>query len=142
MESININIITTNSAFEDANLNHELARILRELADKVEDNDIPYYLNDINKAYTLANYLIQGTCADMMKEAMIRIYEYLKEQKCKTKMIMTVHDEIFFSSVPGEEHIIKECQRIMEDNDWHMIPIIAEIEKTTTTWADKEDVVL
>ena len=48
LKSININIITTNSAFEDANLNHELARILRELADKVEDNDIPYYLNDIN----------------------------------------------------------------------------------------------
>ena len=48
MESININILTVNDAFEGDNLNYELARILRDLANKVEDNNIPYYLNDIN----------------------------------------------------------------------------------------------
>ena len=48
MESININILTVNDAFEGDNLNYELARILRDLANKVEDNNIPYYLKDIN----------------------------------------------------------------------------------------------
>lgn len=48
MESININILTVNDAFEGDSLNYELARILRDLANKVEDNNIPYYLNDIN----------------------------------------------------------------------------------------------
>ena len=48
MESININILTVNDAFEGDYLNYELARILRDLANKVEDNNIPYYLHDIN----------------------------------------------------------------------------------------------
>lgn len=99
-----------------------------------------YYLNDTSKSYVLANYLIQGTCADMIKECMIKIYAYLKKQECQTKMIMTVHDEIMFRSVPGEEHIIRKCREIMEDHDWHMIPIVADIEKTTTSWADAEEV--
>lgn len=99
-----------------------------------------YYLNDMNKSYVLANYLIQGTCADMIKAAMVHIYRYLKEQNCVTKMIMTVHDEIMFRSVAGEEHIIQECKRIMEDHEWHMIPIVADIEKTTTSWAEAEEV--
>lgn len=99
-----------------------------------------YYLNDHNKSYVLANYLIQGTCADMMKEAMIRIYDYLKEQNCETRMIMTIHDEIMFKSVKGEEHIIQKCKEIMEDNDWHMVPIVADIEVTETSWVDAKEV--
>lgn len=46
MESININIITVNEAFDDSN--YELARILSELADDIRNNNIPYYLHDIN----------------------------------------------------------------------------------------------
>lgn len=48
MESININIQTVNAAFDGENLNYELARILRKLADQIEDNNMPYYLKDIN----------------------------------------------------------------------------------------------
>lgn len=46
MESININIKTVNAAFDDSN--YELARILSKLADDIRDNNIPYYLYDIN----------------------------------------------------------------------------------------------
>lgn len=99
-----------------------------------------YYLTDMDKSYVLANYLIQGTCADMLKESIINCYNYLKSQNCKTKMIMNIHDEIQFISVPGEEHHIMACKRIMEDHDWHMVPIVTDIEVTETDWASKEEV--
>lgn len=99
-----------------------------------------YYLNDLNKSYVLNNYLIQGTCADLLKDSMLKIYEYLKSQNCKTKMIMCIHDEIQFTSVKGEEHHIMECKKIMEKHDWHYVPIVADVEVTETSWADKEEV--
>lgn len=98
-----------------------------------------YYLSDIRMSYKLANYLIQGSCADMMKEAMIKIYKYLKENGYKTKMIMTIHDEIIFESVPGEEEVIMKCHEIMQDFDWHKVPIVADIERSETSWVDAKE---
>lgn len=46
MDSINIHIQTVNHAFDGDGC--EVARILRDLADKIEERDIPYYLYDIN----------------------------------------------------------------------------------------------
>ena len=48
------------------------------------------------------NAPIQGTAADIMKVAMIRVWQRLKAEGLKTKMILQVHDELNFS-VPAEE---------------------------------------
>jgi len=48
------------------------------------------------------NTPIQGTAADIMKIAMVRIYERLREQHLKALMILQVHDELIFE-VPDEE---------------------------------------
>jgi DNA polymerase-1 len=42
------------------------------------------------------NAPIQGSAADMIKLAMIRIHEWMKAEKLKSKMIMQVHDELIF----------------------------------------------
>jgi len=48
MKSITIKIKMTNAAFEGVNYQHEAARILKELANKIDDGRIPLVLFDVN----------------------------------------------------------------------------------------------
>ena len=48
------------------------------------------------------NMPIQGTAADIMKLAMIRVQDRLDQEKLRTKMLLQVHDELVFE-VPQEE---------------------------------------
>ncbi|MFI3239024.1 MAG: DNA polymerase I [Bacteroidales bacterium] len=48
------------------------------------------------------NAPIQGSAADLIKIAMIRIYKRFSEQGLKSKMIMQVHDELNFDVIPAE----------------------------------------
>jgi DNA polymerase-1 len=48
------------------------------------------------------NMPIQGTAADILKRAMIDLHEALPKQGLRTRMILTVHDELLFES-PREE---------------------------------------
>jgi len=42
------------------------------------------------------NTPIQGTAADLIKKAMINIHSRLKRENFRTKMLLQVHDELFF----------------------------------------------
>ena len=44
------------------------------------------------------NAPIQGSAADMIKVAMIRIHEWMKAEQMQSKMIMQVHDELVFEA--------------------------------------------
>lgn len=95
-----------------------------------------YYLKNMNKGYKLANYLIQGTCADDLKECVIDIDKLLLDKK--SAFVMTVHDECSFYIHPTEKHLVAEIRAIMErEREWCFVPITAGVEKTETDWSEK-----
>lgn len=54
------------------------------------------------------NSPIQGTAADIMKIAMLRVSEQLKAQKLKSKLILQVHDELLIETAEDEITIVRE----------------------------------
>jgi DNA polymerase-1 len=105
------------------------------------------WLRDINSAnFTVRglaernaiNSPIQGTAADMIKLAMIRIHEAFREHGFKSKMVLQVHDELVFDACKDEverlKPVILECmQSAMELPNG--IPLLAEI-GVGTNWLE------
>ncbi|MEY4525172.1 MAG: DNA-directed polymerase [Bacteroidota bacterium] len=60
------------------------------------------------------NAPIQGSAADMIKVAMIQIQDFLKKENLKSKMILTVHDELVFDAHKDEVDYLKvQINKIM-----------------------------
>ena len=95
-------------------------------------------LSDERKAYIMFNRVIQGSGADLMKKAMIDIFEsgLLDE---KAHMHLTVHDELDFSILNDNSlvGIVKEIKHIMESALTLRVPIIAEA-SIGDNWGDVE----
>lgn len=73
------------------------------------------------------NAPIQGTAADIIKIAMIRIDERLRREALQTKMILQVHDELNFSVPPTElEHVKQLVVEEMERAFAMSVPLIAD----------------
>ena len=75
------------------------------------------YLPDINsknavvRGYAERNAInapIQGSAADIIKVAMIRIYQRFQEEGIRSKMILQVHDELNFSVLPEEKEKVQQ----------------------------------
>ena len=75
------------------------------------------YLPDINSGNATVrgfaernaiNSPIQGTAADIIKIAMVRIHKRFKDSGLQSKMILQVHDELNFSVVPEEKDIVEK----------------------------------
>ncbi len=71
------------------------------------------------------NAPIQGSAADMIKVAMINIYNDLKAQNFKTKMLLQVHDELIFDVYKPELEIVKP---IIEMHMRNALPLNVPVE--------------
>jgi len=77
---------------------------------------------------TAVNTPLQGTAADLIKLAMIRIDEILRREKLETRMLLQVHDELLFESPPAEaEQIAKMVKREMENVHQLDVPLIVDV---------------
>ena len=97
------------------------------------------WLKDINSAnFTVRGFAernainspIQGTAADMIKLAMIKIHQEFKRRNFQSKMLLQVHDELVFDALKEEVELIKpvilECMQTALElpND---VPTSAEV---------------
>jgi DNA polymerase I len=95
------------------------------------------YIRDINSRSRVAsstaerlamNSPIQGTAADILKLAMINVYRELKRGDFKTKMILTVHDEIVFDMYrPETSEVMPLIERAMMNTLPLEVPIVIEM---------------
>jgi DNA polymerase-1 len=70
------------------------------------------YFADRNYCYKAPNFLCQSTGADVIKNAMVQLHEFLIPHE--TKIALQVHDELVFYLKDGEEFLIPEIKKIME----------------------------
>ena len=103
------------------------------------------YLRDINSANATTrgsaernaiNMPIQGTAADMIKIAMVRIYDALRSRNLKTKLLLQVHDELVFELYKPEEAVVRA---LVEDGMKNALPLAVPIViemGTGTNWLE------
>jgi len=103
------------------------------------------YLKDINSANAVVrgfaernaiNAPIQGSSADMIKIAMINIFNEMTNKGLKTKMILQVHDELVFDLHKDEEEIVRSIVEEKMKNAIKLdVPVVIDM-NTGNTWLE------
>ena len=74
------------------------------------------------------NTPLQGTAADLIKIAMIKIDAWMKKEKFKSKMILQIHDELIFEVIEEELEAVKHGVKYHMENVFDLkIPLVVEI---------------
>jgi DNA polymerase-1 len=77
---------------------------------------------------TAINTPLQGTAADLIKIAMLRIDAAIRERELKSVMTLQVHDELLFDVLPEEADEMQELVKTeMESAAEFSVPIVAEV---------------
>ena len=85
---------------------------------------------------TAVNTPLQGTAADLIKLAMIRIDAELRSRGLETGMLLQVHDELVFESPPAEvEEVSRLVKREMESVRKLEVPLLVEV-ASGPNWRD------
>jgi DNA polymerase I len=102
-------------------------------------------LRDINSSNSVVrgfaernaiNAPIQGSSADMIKVAMIRIYEAMEKQKMQSRMILQVHDELVFDAHKDETNTLKPLvEKHMKEALPLSVPVVVEM-NTGNNWLE------
>ena len=91
------------------------------------------------------NMPIQGTAADIMKLAMIRVARRMEEEKLRSRLLLQVHDELMFETPDDEVEPLREllleempsALKEMPSAPEFLVPLTVEV-KTGSNWGDME----
>jgi DNA polymerase I len=87
---------------------------------------------------TAVNTPLQGTAADLIKLAMIRIDQELRERNLKVRMLLQVHDELVFELPHSELDTMRELVRESMENIYPLkVPLVVEV-GVGPNWRDVE----
>ena len=102
-------------------------RVIEELQNK------NYMVRSAGERIAL-NTPIQGTAADILKKAMVEIYDEFKKQGLKSKMLIQVHDELVFNVLNDEAETVRKIVKDIMENTYKLdVPLVVDIE-TGSNW--------
>ena len=81
------------------------------------------------------NAPIQGSAADIIKLAMIRVADELRRRKLKTDMVLQVHDELIFEVPEGEEEVVEQVREWMSGVADLKVPLTVDT-KSGSNWGN------
>ncbi|MBM3998340.1 MAG: DNA polymerase I [Planctomycetes bacterium] len=85
------------------------------------------------------NTVIQGSAADLIKLAMIRVHRRLREIPRKSRMLLQIHDELVFEFPPEERsELVRLVDQEMRSAADLAIPLVVDL-RTGANWADCDD---
>lgn len=94
-------------------------------------------------SYRAVNYMIQGTCADLMKTGISRTYKFIKGLGIDGHQNLTIHDELIFEIRQGHNYkwVLKRLCEIMSDHEGRLkVPMPVEMKRCRKSWSEKESV--
>jgi len=81
---------------------------------------------------TAINTPIQGSAADLIKVAMIKVDDVLRKKKLASAMLLTVHDELVFEVPPDELEVVTRLVREIMEGVWELrVPLKVNISQGT-----------
>ena len=96
-------------------------RIIEEL------NNKNYMIRSMGERMAL-NTPIQGTAADILKIAMIKIDKEIETRKLKSKMLLQVHDELIFNVPKEEKEIMEKLVTDIMDSAYKLnVPLVVDV---------------
>jgi DNA polymerase-1 len=82
------------------------------------------------------NTPIQGTAADILKKAMVDLYNELNKRNLKSKMLIQVHDELVLNVHKDEEETVEKLVKETMENAYKLeVPLVVDVNKGTD-WYD------
>lgn len=86
------------------------------------------------------NMPLQGTSADIIKLAMIKVCEEIKKQNLKSKIILQIHDELIFDVPDGEKKVMLNLVKTAMENVLNLdVPLVVDV-SMGTNWFDTKQV--
>jgi DNA polymerase-1 len=86
------------------------------------------------------NTPVQGAAADLIKSAMVKVHAMLDAKGLKSKMVITVHDELVFDAPEAEvKTLALEVRRVMEHAITLSVPVEATV-KAGPNWAEMKQI--
>lgn len=96
-------------------------RVMRDI------NSANYNLRSFSERAAM-NMPLQGSSADIIKIAMIRVYNRLKAENLKSKLILQVHDELVIDTLKSEQPLVEKIlKEEMEGAAELKVPLVAEV---------------
>lgn len=87
-------------------------------------------------AYKSLNYACQGGCADIIKKALVEVWEFLKDKQ--SNLLLQIHDELVIEEHKDEDVVGEVCSIMRNASD--LCPLDVDAEVWEGSWANKREI--